>query len=94
MSTAKSKSQTKGLRFYLRIFSILFFLGLLGTIGVLVIPRSLPVPVDGRKADDFCLQDPRNQEMVTLSDLLKKKKQSSSSSWAPNVCSTINTFPS
>jgi peroxiredoxin/mono/diheme cytochrome c family protein len=74
MRTVKSKSLNKGLRFYLRFFSILLFLGILGILGILVAPRTIPVRVEGPKAADFCLQDPRDQGMVTLSGLLEKKK--------------------
>jgi peroxiredoxin len=57
---------------------MLFFLGILGILclrGYFVVPRTeLPAPVQGRKAADFCLQDPRDQQIVVLSDLLEKNK--------------------
>jgi peroxiredoxin len=74
MRTAKSKPARKGSRFYLWLFSILLFLGILGILGVLVFPRTKPLRVDGPKAADFCLQDPRDQDRVSLSALLEKKK--------------------
>jgi hypothetical protein len=94
MRTAKSKFERKGLRFYLRFFSVFLFLGILGTLGIFLIPCCRSVVAEGRKAGDFCLQDPRDQDKIVLSELLEKKKQSFSSSWAPNACSTINTSPS
>lgn len=74
MSTAKSKSATKGLRFYLRSFSILLILCVLGILGILWYFRIEPFHFEGRKAADFCLQDPRDQGMVVLSDLLRENK--------------------
>jgi hypothetical protein len=86
MRTEKSKNETRGFRFYLRFFSILLLLCILCILGIFVIPRIETAPVERRKAGDFCLQDPRDQGIVVLSDLLEKKKQSFSSSWAPNAC--------
>lgn len=82
------------MRFYVRFFSIFLFLGILATLGIFLISRCHSVVVEGPKAGDFCLQDPRDQDKIVLSELLEKKKQSFSSFWAPNACSTINTFPS
>lgn len=94
MRTENSEFGKKGLRFYLRLVSILLFLSIVGVLSVLAAHRSKPVQFDGPKAGDFCLQDPRDQGMVDLSELLEKKKPSYSSSSAPNACSTINSFQS
>ncbi len=39
-----------------------------------MVPRTKLMPVEGPKADDFCLQDPRDQNKVVLSDLLRQNK--------------------
>jgi peroxiredoxin len=70
----KSKSETKGWRFYLRLVSILLFLSGLAILAIFVVPCTRSVPIDGPKASDFCLQDPRDQGMVVLSELLGKNK--------------------
>ena len=74
MKTAKSKSEAKRLRFYLCLFFLLLFLGVLGVLGALMLFSSRPIPIEGRKAADFCLQDPRDQGKVVLSELLEKNK--------------------
>jgi peroxiredoxin len=87
MSTATSKSQTKGFRFNLHPFSILLLVGVLGVcavLGVLVVSRSTPpsvvsssdepVAIEGPKAPDFRLQDPRDQDIISLSALLETNK--------------------
>src|SRR5579875_2119429 len=71
MGTTKFKSGTRGLRFYLCLFSLLLLLGILAGLATL---RIKPTRAEGRKAADFCLQDPRDQGMVALSDLLEKNK--------------------
>jgi peroxiredoxin/mono/diheme cytochrome c family protein len=74
MRTEKSKSETKGWRFSLRLVSILLFLAILVILGIFVVPRTKFVVPHGPKAADFCLQDPRDQQMVVLSELLARKK--------------------
>ena len=59
------------MRFYLCLFSLLLLLGILAGLATL---RIKPTRAEGRKAADFCLQDPRDQGMVALSDLLEKNK--------------------
>jgi peroxiredoxin/mono/diheme cytochrome c family protein len=55
----------------LRLFSLFFFLSVLG---ILAVSSAEPEPVKSRKAPNFRLQDSRDQEVIDLSALREKHK--------------------
>src|SRR5579875_1824411 len=71
MRTVVSKSETKVFRIKIGLFHFFFFLGFLG---ILAVRSAEPAPAEDRKAADFRLQDPRDQEIITLSELRQKNK--------------------
>ncbi len=74
MRRVKSKSVMNGLRCHLLFASFAVGLGVLSILGVLAVSGNEPAPGQGRKAVDFHLQDPRDQDAVSLSVLREKNK--------------------